>query len=82
MSAKKKAAKKAPKIQRYFGIVKLLVGHKASWISKQDKNGWSLGYELNNRVIWLRGLRFKDQDAIGKALNANMFFVPLIANQK
>lgn len=70
MSNKNKSSKKkAPKKQRYFGIVKLLKGHKASWVSKEDKNGWSLGYAMNNRTVWLTGLRFKSTEEIEHAIN-------------
>ena len=49
---------------RYFGIVKLPVGTKRAWLSKQDKNGWSLGLALNSRTLWLRGLRFASEKEI------------------
>lgn len=50
--------------ERYFGIVKLPAKLKVAWLSKQDKNGWSLGLALEKRTVWLKGLRFATKKEI------------------
>lgn len=58
--------------ERYFDIVKLPVGTKRAWLSKQDKNGWSLGLALNSRTLWLRGLRFASEREIRACFGRGM----------
>lgn len=62
------AQKKMERRQRYFGLTKIRKGEKVAWISKHDKNGWSLGLALGKRTVWLTGIRFKDEDEINRAL--------------
>jgi len=62
---------------RYFGIVKIRTDEKFCWISKEDKNGWSLGFALNKRDVWLRGLRFSSRKEVERALKSNIVFVHL-----
>lgn len=57
---------KKQKRERYFGIVKIQKKNKYVWLSKQDKNGWSLGFALESRTVWLRGLRFPSVKDIEK----------------
>jgi hypothetical protein len=72
--AQKKVTKKVIK-RRYFGIVKLARGHKSSWLSKEDVRGWSLGYAISNRTVWLKGLRFASPEEVEKAIGAKVIFV-------
>lgn len=72
----RKVVKKAKRV-RYFGIVKLALGHKGCWISKHDKNGWSLGYAINKRTVWLTGLRFKTHQEISRVLGSGVVLVAL-----
>ena len=68
----KKRAKKTSiqkRRERYFGIVKLRKGIKFAWLSKQDKNGWSLGLALEKRTVWLRGLRFATKKEIARVVD-------------
>lgn len=55
--------------KRYFGITKIRRGQKLCWLSRQDKNGWSLGLALPSRTIWLTGIRFKTLDEVKLALD-------------
>ena len=55
--------------ERYFGIVKLPAKLKFAWLSKQDKNGWSLGLALEKRTVWLRGLRFATKKEIARVVD-------------
>lgn len=55
--------------ERYFGIVKIPARTKLAWLAKQDKNGWALGLALENRTVWLRGLRFSTKKEIDRVVN-------------
>jgi hypothetical protein len=49
----KKVIKKLP-----AGVRKVKSNAKMCWISKQDKNGWSLGLALGKETLWVKGVRF------------------------
>jgi|GEM_PF-4661047 hypothetical protein len=57
------------KEKRHYGMAKLKKSQKFSWISKQDKNGWSLGLVLNSHTRWLRNVRFASEDDVVRATN-------------
>ena len=63
--------------ERYFGIVKLSKGIKLCWLSRQDKNGWSLGIVMNERTVWLKGLRFVDVKEIKRVMKSTVVFIEL-----
>ncbi len=54
------------RLKRYPGrtTIDLTKKVKSCWISKQDKNGWSLGLVWGNRTIWLRNVRFRTQEDV------------------
>lgn len=65
MPSKKKVAKpKAPKRIREYGMVKVKKGQKLAWISKENKNGWSLGLAVGENTLWLRNLRFASVEEV------------------
>jgi hypothetical protein len=67
-----------PRNRRYLGILKIRANQKHVWLSKEDKNGWSLGYALNKKTFWLTGLRFKSKRDISDALeNSSIVYVEL-----
>mgnify|MGYP006921293547 CR=1 FL=1 len=61
--ASTKALKKAKRAERY-GMVKVAKGQKVSFISYQNKHGWSLGLALNGKTVWLRNTRFSSLEQI------------------
>jgi uncharacterized protein YgiM (DUF1202 family) len=73
------------KKKRYFGITKIRRGQKMCWLSKQDKNGWSLGIALPSRTIWITGVRFKTIEEVKAALDndlTNAVFVHLKGSEE
>ena len=84
MSTKKKVKKnRKDKRNRYFGVVKLAKGTKFAWLSQQNKHGWSLGFALEKRTVWLRGLRFATKKEVSRVLNrASVVFVQLKDNKE
>lgn len=76
-SKTKTGAKKAKveKKQRYFGVTKVKTGGKVAFVSKQDKNGWSLGLMLNGRNIYFTHVRFASQEEVKRALGSSVLFV-------
>lgn len=46
-------------MRKQNGLIVLKGNEKCCWVSKEDKNGWSLGFALNKKTVWLTGLRFK-----------------------
>lgn len=58
--------------KRYFGITKIRRGQKLCWLSKQDKNGWSLGLALPSRTVWLTGIRFKTRQEVEVMLDGDI----------
>ena len=57
--------------KRYYGTVKIKEGQKLCWLSKENKNGWSLGLGLNQRTVWLTGLRFKSRKEVERILESD-----------
>lgn len=70
MAKSKKRSKK-----QYFGIVKLPSSTKFSWLSYESVNGYSLGLALNNRTVWVTGLRFKTDAEVSRALDSKVIFI-------
>ncbi len=74
--AKKKTAKtKRPKVKRYYGVTKVSEGAKNCWVSAENKFGWSLGFDLGGRVVWLRNVRFTSSKEVKRALKSSIVFV-------
>lgn len=77
---KKTMAKKIKKEQpkRYFGLTKVKKGAKMLWKSEENKHGWSLGFVVAGRTVWLRNIRFASQEEALRALeSANVDFSSL-----
>lgn len=70
-------AKKTKKKQKARGIVKIPKRSKFCWISKEDRNGWSLGFALSKKTLWIRGLRFSTKEEVDRAMESNIIFVLL-----
>lgn len=79
MKKTKTQLKAERRARRHYGMVKLKKGQKFSWISKQDKDGFSLGLALNDHTRWLRNVRFASMDDVNRATNglAKTVFVEL-----
>lgn len=75
MKSKTKGAKKVEKKQRYFGVTKVKTGGKVAFISKQDKNGWSLGLVLGKRNVWFTHVRFASPAEVERALKSTVAFI-------
>lgn len=58
--------------KRYYGITKVKQGQKLCWVSKQDKNGWSLGLAISKRTVWVTGLRFKSIDEVKRVVDSEL----------
>lgn len=85
MSKKKTSKKihKSKRTQRYYGLQILREGKKAVWLSRQNKNGWSLGLALNNRTVWLRNIRFESRKDVEAAMKGKgIVFIHLKNNPK
>lgn len=70
------------KKKRYFGLTKVKPNEKYCWISVENKNGWSLGFALGSRTIWLTNLRFESIADVKRIVKSSIVFVHLKANQK
>ena len=80
-SQRRREAIQKKRKERYYGIVKLPAGTKFAWLAKQDKNGWALGLGLNNRTVWLRGLRLRSRKEVERCLErTKLVFVQLKNN--
>lgn len=60
---------------RRYGMVKVKMGSKRCWVSKQDKNGWSLGLSLGKVTYWLKNVRFKTELEVKLAVRSNIVFI-------
>jgi hypothetical protein len=79
---KKVVGKKQQRV-RYFGITKIKRGEKTCWVAKQFKAGWSLGFGLNKRTVWLTSLRFADRAEVERVLHgASVVFVHLSGSEE
>lgn len=68
--------------KRFYGMQVLDASKdKFAWVSKQNKNGWSLGLALDGRDVWLRNLRFKTQKDVETAIKKSLTFVFLKKNE-
>ena len=75
---KKKKQKKVPGRKRYFGITKIRSRAKFCWLSHENKHGWSLGFALEDRTVWLRNLRFASKSEVYRAIDGQkVVFVEL-----
>ena len=80
MALSLKEQRRLRRLKRYPGrlTIDLSKKVKSCWISKQDKNGWSLGYAYRNRTIWLRNVRFKTRADVEKAMEkCSLVFIEL-----
>jgi len=48
-------------------MIKIKKGQKIAWVSKQDKNGWSLGLAINKTTFWLKNIRFTAREDVVRA---------------
>ena len=81
MVKSKSKQKKAKRKERYHGIVKLAKGTKFAWLAQQYRAGWSLGLALNNRTLWLKGLRFASRKEVERCLErTKVVFIQLKDN--
>lgn len=64
-------------MRKQNGLYVFKGGEKSCWVSKEDKNGWSLGFALNKKTVWLTGLRFASPDEIKRVLDMSLVFVHL-----
>ncbi len=78
----KKIKKSKKGLQRYFGYVEIPKGEKHCWLSHEDKRGWSLGFALPTRTVWLRGLRFINKKEVEKAIGCSVVFVHVKGSDK
>lgn len=65
--AKKVVKTKQPKRIRFYGMVKIRRGQRICWLSRENKNGWSLGLATDKQTIWLRNVRFASKDEVSRA---------------
>lgn len=81
MAKKKKVSKgvvklhKSKRSERYYGLQVIKEGQKLSWVSAQNKYGWSLGLALGTRTIWLRNIRFNSPKEVERALGSSVVFI-------
>lgn len=71
MKKTKTQLKAERRARRHYGMAKLKKGQKPLWISKQDKNGWSLGLVLSDHTRWIRNVRFANKEDLAKALGGS-----------
>lgn len=57
-------------------------GAKGRFISRQDKNGFSLGYATQKKTYWLTNFRFTDEASMRRALRNKVLVTYLKANKK
>lgn len=70
-------AKKIKRVSRY-GLVKVKTKARVSWVSHENKNGWSLGLALTDRTIWLRNTRFTSKAEVLRTVKkAGIVFFPV-----
>lgn len=62
---------------RFYGMVKIPAGYKHSWLSMENKHGWSLGLALEKRTIWLKNVRFNSIAEVKKAIKSGIVFTNL-----
>ena len=68
---------------RYYGLTKLKRGTKFSWLSLQNRHGWSLGFALGKRTYYLCNIRFASKEEVKQALNkSKIVFIPLRNNAR
>jgi uncharacterized protein YgiM (DUF1202 family) len=70
-------SKKNIKRKARYGMVKIAKGQKLSWLSVENKQGWSLGLALNGKTIWLKNTRFPSQAEAERAVDAKVVFIPV-----
>ena len=75
MNYKEKKAKR--RASRMYGLKKMKKGEKHCWLASENKNGWALGFALNNGTLWLRNLRFASRIEVEKALKSAIVFIHL-----
>ena len=54
--------------------IKQKKGQSVSWISKEDKNGWSLGLIVgkSKKIVWLHNFRFATDSELQAALRTGI----------
>ena len=66
--------KKTERRSRY-GMVKVRKGQKLAWLSKETKNGWSLGLAIGERNYWLKNVQLASRDEVKRAVGSAVIFV-------
>lgn len=75
MSTMKKV-KKVVKSYKKYGMIKIKGDKPSTWITKENKHGWSLGLKVSKDLtIWLKNVRFKTFDSIDEALSNKAILV-------
>ena len=67
--------KKKKTSRKQAGLRPVKGGQKLAWLSRQDRNGWSLGLAFEKKTIWLTGLRFTSDKEVKKVLKSGIVFV-------
>jgi hypothetical protein len=60
--------------------IKQKKGQSVRWVSKEDKNGWSLGLIVgkSKKIVWLHNFRFASREELQTALReVSIGYVPL-----
>ena len=70
-TVKKVVKKTTKKAKRFYGIVKPRIGAKVKWVSRENKNGWSLGLVVAGHVVWLRNVRFSSMGEVKRAITGD-----------
>lgn len=78
MNKKTKIERRAERrAKRHYGMAKIKRGQKVCFISKQDKNGWSLGLAMNSHTRWIRNVRFASREEVERLTDGRIQFIPL-----
>lgn len=82
MKKTKAQLRKENRERRFYGRTTIKAGQKVAWLSVQNKFGWSLGFALENRTIWLRNLRFTSRKEVEKAMEKGKLVFVALKNSK
>lgn len=48
---------------------------KFCWVSHESKNGWSLGFSVNEKDYFIPGLYLESKEDVKRAIKGNIVFV-------
>lgn len=57
--------------------IKQKKNQKFGWISREDRNGWSLGLSVGKKIFWITNYRFQSQADIKSAIKSGIVFTHL-----